>query len=374
MRSFFLPKGGIGLSDYILKDKRMLRLGYTTGSCAAASAKAASLLLFTGRVPDYVTVETPSGKTLEIKVEQSERGCGWARCAVKKDGGDDPDVTHGLLVWARVEKKPSGGIEIEAGEGIGIVTKPGLPVKPGEPAINPKPREMIEREVSKVLPEGEGVRVVISIPGGEMVAEKTFNPRLGIIGGLSILGTTGIVTPMSTESLKETLALELSVLSAEGIKSLALVPGNYGRDFARKLGFDDTLIVSCGNFIGFALDKAVEYGFKKVNIIGEIGKLIKVSAGIFDTANRIADARAEIITAYAALFGVAGETLKKLMDVATTAGALDMLEKNGVDLKNFCGFVAERVLERCLWYTRQKIGISVYLVSRERGVLAVAGE
>ncbi|MCG0275684.1 MAG: cobalt-precorrin-5B (C(1))-methyltransferase CbiD [Thermosediminibacteraceae bacterium] len=360
--------------DFVLKDGKKLRLGYTTGSCAAASAKAATIALFSGSAPEYVKIETPAGKVLTIKVEEWENGGSWARCAVKKDGGDDPDVTHGLLVWAGVEKTSSAGIEITAGEGIGIVTKPGLPVKPGKPAINPKPMEMITKEVSKVLPEGEGVRVILSIPGGEKVAEKTFNPRLGIIGGLSILGTTGIVTPMSTESLKETLALELSVLSAEGAKSLVIVPGNYGRDFARKLGFDDALIVSCGNFIGFALDKAVEYGFKKVNIIGEIGKLIKVSAGIFDTANRIADARTEIITAYAALFGVAGETLKKLMDVATTAGALEILEKNNIELKNFCSFIAERVLERCLWYTRQKIGISVYLVSRERGLLAVAGE
>lgn len=374
MPCFSWQKGGMNLVDFVLKDGKKLRLGYTTGSCAAASAKAATIALFSGSAPEYVKIETPAGKVLTIKVEEWENGGSWARCAVKKDGGDDPDVTHGLLVWAGVEKTSSAGIEITAGEGIGIVTKPGLPVKPGKPAINPKPMEMITKEVSKVLPEGEGVRVILSIPGGEKVAEKTFNPRLGIIGGLSILGTTGIVTPMSTESLKETLALELSVLSAEGAKSLVIVPGNYGRDFARKLGFDDALIVSCGNFIGFALDKAVEYGFKKVNIIGEIGKLIKVSAGIFDTANRIADARTEIITAYAALFGVAGETLKKLMDVATTAGALEILEKNNIELKNFCSFIAERVLERCLWYTRQKIGISVYLVSRERGLLAVAGE
>ncbi|MDN5332174.1 MAG: cobalt-precorrin-5B (C1)-methyltransferase [Tepidanaerobacteraceae bacterium] len=362
------------MSDYILKDGKRLRLGYTTGSCAAASAKAATMALFSGTAPEYVKIETPAGKVLTIKVEDWEKGDGWAKCAVKKDGGDDPDVTHGLLVWARVEKKPSEGIEIAAGEGIGIVTKPGLPVKPGRPAINPKPMEMIRKEVSKVLPEGEGVRVILSIPGGEKVAEKTFNPRLGIIGGLSILGTTGIVTPMSTESLKETLALELSVLSAEGVKSFVLTPGNYGRDFARQAGFDDRVIISCGNFIGFALQKAVEYGFEKVRIVGDMGKLVKVAAGIFDTSNKVADARAEIITAYGALFGAKEDTLKKLINTATTVEALDILEEGGVDLESFCSFIANRVRERCLLFTRYKLKIAVDLISRERGLLASAGE
>ncbi|ADL07092.1 cobalt-precorrin-5B (C(1))-methyltransferase CbiD [Thermosediminibacter oceani] len=361
------------MDRYVLKNGKKLRCGYTTGSCAAAASKAAVAMLFNGDIPGTVQIETPGGELLTIKIESAQKGPDWAVCCVRKDGGDDPDVTHGLLVCAKVRKIDGEGILVEAGEGIGTVTKPGLPVKPGEPAINPVPMAMIKREVAKVLPEGCGVRLVLSIPGGEKVAEKTFNPRLGIVGGLSILGTTGIVEPMSLESLKETLALELSVLSAQGIKNLVLTPGNYGKSYAIKSGIDESLIVSCGNYLGFTLEKAVEMKFEEVHLVGDIGKLIKVAAGIFNTAGRVADARAEIMAAYAAYFGAGPDTVRKVLASNTTEEAMELIEKSGINLSEFAAFVAGRVRDKCLWYTGGKIEVSVELISNKRGLLAAVG-
>jgi len=188
----------------------MLREGYTTGACATAAAKGAALMLFSQQLVKTVEINLPAGKGLQLSLEEQELGKDIASCAVQKDGGDDPDNTHGLKIFARVKKLPSGQGErviISGKEGVGRVTKPGLQVPVGEAAINPVPRKMIYREVEQVLPWGERVEVIISVPGGEEIAKKTFNPRLGIVGGISILGTTGIVKPMSEEAFKASLAI-----------------------------------------------------------------------------------------------------------------------------------------------------------------------
>lgn len=359
------------MDKYIVKNGKKLRYGYTTGSCAAAAAKAATFALFYENIPREIEIDTPRGWPLKLPIAAFEKGEDWTSCGIKKDGGDDPDVTDGLIVYCKAERA-SEGVIIAAGAGIGIVTKPGLQVKPGEPAINPVPRAMIKNEVSKVLPEGCGVRLTISIPGGEEVAERTFNPMLGIKGGLSIIGTTGIVEPMSTAALKDTLAVQLSILAAQGHKKVILVPGNYGKNYALKSGENPELIASYGNYLGFALEKAVEYGFKDVLLIGDIGKLIKVAAGIFDTTGKVADARSEIMTAYAAYFGAARDVVINLLNSVTTREALSIIEKAGIDMESFSKFIAERIAARCMWYTGKSLNIEVKIFSLNQGFLAKA--
>ncbi|WP_422445155.1 cobalt-precorrin-5B (C(1))-methyltransferase CbiD [Thermoanaerobacterium sp. DL9XJH110] len=359
---------------YIVKEGKKLRCGYTTGSCAAAASKAAVFGLFYGTFPRIVDIDTPKGLPLRLKIERWEKGDGWVKCGIKKDGGDDPDVTSGLIVYSKAEKMTGSDIAVTAGEGIGTVTRPGLRVKPGEPAINPVPMAMIKNEVKKVLPEGCGVKITLSIPGGEDIARKTFNPKLGITGGLSIIGTTGIVEPMSAEALKETLALELSMLSSQGRSEVVLTPGNYGKNFAVKSGVDERLIVRYGNFLGFVLEKALEYGFKDVYLIGDIGKLVKVAAGIFNTAGRVADARAEIMAAYAAYFGSGKEVAAEILNSGTTEEALDIVEKAGIDTGEFARFIAGRIVDKCRWYTGDRLNVKVRLFSLKRGLLAGAGD
>ncbi|AEE90651.1 putative cobalt-precorrin-6A synthase [deacetylating] [Tepidanaerobacter acetatoxydans Re1] len=349
------------MDKYIVKNGKKLRYGYTTGSCAAAAAKAATFALFHDNIPQEIEIDTPKGWPLKLPIAYFEKGEDWSSCGIKKDGGDDPDVTDGLIIYCKAERA-----------GIGIVTKPGLQIKPGEPAINPVPRAMIKNEVCKVLPEGCGVRLTISIPGGEEVAERTFNPMLGIKGGLSIIGTTGIVEPMSTEALKDTLAVQLSILAAQGHKKVILVPGNYGKNYALKSGENPELIVSYGNYLGFALEKVVEYGFKDVLLIGDIGKLIKVAAGIFDTTGKVADARSEIMTAYAACFGVTKDVAINLLNSVTTREALNIIEKAGIDMESFSKFIAERIVARCMWYTGKSLDIGVKIFSLNQGFLAKA--
>ncbi|MBP2072376.1 cobalt-precorrin-5B (C(1))-methyltransferase CbiD [Thermoanaerobacterium butyriciformans] len=362
------------MENYAVKRGKKLRYGYTTGSCAAAASKASTYMLFTGGKLDTVEIDTPKGWRLKLEVLDITSGEGWVKCGIRKDGGDDPDATHGLIIYSKAEVKEGEGIDVYGGEGVGVVTKPGLPVSPGKSAINPVPMSMILNEVKKVLPEGKGVKITISVPGGERVALKTFNPRLGIVGGISILGTTGIVEPMSEEALKSSLELELSILSAEGYKKVVFAPGNYGKEYALKEGVGERLIISYGNFLGFMLEKAVEYGFTRAVLAGHIGKLVKVAAGIFNTHSHVADARAEIMAAYVAHFGADKETVDKVLDSNTTEEALDIIEKAGINIKDFSQFIADRVYMKCKQYVYDKLNIEVHLISLKRGIIAKAGD
>jgi cobalt-precorrin-5B (C1)-methyltransferase len=359
---------------YIVKKGKKMRYGYTTGSCAAAATKAAAFALFQDMVLEEVEIDTPKGWPLKLKVEDLQRGNGWAQCGIKKDGGDDPDVTTGLVIYSRVEKIPGERIILTAGEGVGVVTKPGLQIKPGQPAINPVPQAMIKKEISEVLPPGQGVKVILTVPGGKQIGERTFNPKLGIVGGISIIGTTGIVEPMSTQALKDTLAAELSILSAQGYKQVVLVPGNYGKNYALKAGKNKALIISYGNYLGFALEKCGEYGFHKIELIGDVGKLVKVAAGIFDTTGRVADARGEIVAAYAAYFGARQEVIVHILNSTTTEESFTLVEKAGIDIREFSRFICKRIVEKCLWYTENKVDFSVKLYSLSRGFLAEASK
>lgn len=372
VNALMLMAGEKKTDDYVTVGGRRLRKGYTTGTCAAAAAKAAAYMLVSGKVPDKVRVEIPSGARLELPLSDMLLGENFAECSVVKDGGDDPDVTTGLKIFARVELTGDGRISVEAGRGIGRVTLPGLKVEVGKPAINPVPMEMIARSVSEVLPEGKGAVITLSVPGGEEAAKKTYNPKLGIVGGISIIGTKGIVEPMSEEAWKEALALELNVLRNKGCSSCVFVFGNYGEDFAvNSLGVRKDRIIKIGNFVGYMLDRAAEYGFEGVLLIGHLGKLVKVAAGIFHTHSRTADARREILTAYAGLEGAFQEVLRRIYACRTTGEAALIIESEG--LAGIYERIARNASERCGDYTYDKVKIGIALFNESNRLLHMDG-
>ena len=322
------------LDIFCRKDGKDLRFGYTTGSCAAAASKAAARMLLEGSREESVELMTPKGILLNLPVEEITAGEGFVSCAIRKDSGDDPDITNGILIFSRVEFSKTPGITLEGGFGVGRVTKPGLECPVGAPAINRVPREMITAAVRAMQEESgnsAGLKVTISIPEGERLAKRTFNPRLGIVGGLSVLGTSGIVEPMSEAALVDTIRVEMKQLAASGRKMAVITPGNYGEDFMKEvLHADLSGAVKCSNFVGETLDMAGEFGFQKVLLIGHIGKFVKLAAGIMNTHSRYADGRMEVMGVHAALCGANRELLAKLMDCITTDDALDVLEQAGL--------------------------------------------
>ena len=260
-------------------------------------------------------------------------GPGWAECAVQKDAGDDPDITNGLLIYARAQIT-AAGFALCGGEGIGRVTKPGLDQPVGEWAINSTPRRMIResaRKISAAFGYTGGLQITISAPGGEALAKKTFNPQLGIVGGLSILGTSGIVEPMSEAALIESMELELRQARAQSPR-LILTPGNYGTDFLAQQGWNalGVPVVKCSNYVGEALDQAAVLDFAEILLVGHMGKLCKLSAGIMNTHSRMADGRAEIFTAQAALAGADAPLCRRLMQAATSDACIELLQQAGL--------------------------------------------
>ncbi len=344
--------------QYIYYNGKNLRRGYTTGSCAAAATGAAIYALYKGVKLKTFTLITPNDVEINIPIKSIEIYDDRVVCTVIKDGGDDIDATNGIEIIATVKK--SNEIRILAGEGIGIVTKRGLKVEVGKPAINPVPLKMIEKEISKFPP----TEVTISVPNGLEISKKTFNSKLGIVGGISILGTTGIVEPMSEDAIKESLELELSVLKASGKSSVVFVMGSLGEKVAvNQLGVPKECICITSNYIGFMLDKALEFEFQKVLLIGHIGKFAKLSAGIFNTHNHIADARAEIITAYASTLGANIEVIKELMESVTAEHSAEILKKN--NLEQVFEIITNRAMQRCNDRTLGKIECGIVLFSNK---------
>jgi cobalt-precorrin-5B (C1)-methyltransferase len=312
---------------------KLLRCGYTTGACAAAAAKAAGTMLLIGAPVNRISIGTPKGVALTLDVLDIRQAADYASCAVRKDSGDDPDVTDGALIYARVERSEHG-ITIDGGEGVGRVTRPGLDQPVGAAAINSIPREMITRELCETAEkygyEG-GFSVVIYIPGGEELAKRTFNPRLGIEGGISVIGTTGIVEPMSNQAMADTLRLELRQLGAAGVRDVLLTPGNYGEIFARELlGLSMDGHVTCSNFIGDAIDGAVELGFMRILLVGHIGKLVKLGLGITNTHSSFGDGRMETLLACALEAGAELSLLKGISHSVTTDAALALIWDAGL--------------------------------------------
>lgn len=358
--------------NMVWKNQKQLRTGYTTGSCAAAAAKAAAYMLLARETVTQISLLTPKGVRLYLDVEEIRYGSEEVCCAVRKDSGDDPDVTNGVLVYAKVSFAEGGGLWLDGGEGIGRVTKKGLEQAVGEAAINKVPRRMIleavEEQCKRFHYEG-GLRILISIPEGRALAEKTFNPRLGIAGGISVLGTSGIVEPMSEKALTDTIYLEMKVLKENGHNWCYVVPGNYGSDFlTHTLGYDGGLAVKCSNYIGETIDDAVTLGMQGILLIGHVGKLIKLAAGVMNTHSRQADCRLEVLTAHAALAGASSRTAASLMKCVTTAEAIHILKQEGL-----LSAVMETVMERIEYYLRQRAGTSLQIgalvFSQEEGIL-----
>ena len=336
----------MAFEHYISAGGRRLRCGYTTGTCAALAAAGAARYLTEGRWPETVSLRTPKGWTVEVPLEARRTEGDRAVCGVRKDGGDDPDRTHGALIEAAVTLTEAPGVVIDGGAGVGRVTRPGLDQPVGAAAINRVPREMIARAVNEVLSSAGrdgGARVVISVPEGESIARQTFNPNLGILGGVSILGTSGVVEPMSERAIADTVRLEIRQAAAEGGTRLILTPGNYGLDFLRARGLDrlGIPVVRCSNLIGDALDEAALQGFREILLAGHIGKLVKLAGGIFHTHSRVADCRAELFCAHAALAGGDAALCRTLMDCPTADACLAALESAGLREKVMESLLAE---------------------------------
>ena len=360
------------MEEYIVKDGKKLRLGYTTGSCAAAAAKAAAVMLLTGRRLETVALLTPKGIRLELEVREVETGPGYVSCAIAKDAGDDPDVTGGALIFARVSRREEPGIVIDGGPGVGRVTKPGLDQPVGAAAINSVPRRMIRENLEEVCALADwsgGLEAVISVPEGERLAKKTFNPRLGIAGGISILGTTGIVEPMSDGALVGTIRAELSQRRAAGDRYVLLTPGNYGSEFIRDgLGLDPALAVQTSNFIGDALDLCRELGFSGALLVGHVGKLVKLAGGMLNTHSRWGDCRMEILAAHAGAAGAPPERLGELLECAACDDALRILREAGVYRETL-----ERLTRRAAFHLSARAGedleVGTVLFSKVYGIL-----
>ena len=320
------------LEEYIYKGSQKMRCGYTTGSCAAAAAKAAAEMLLTGRVLTAAEILTPKGIVIRPDIIEPVITEKMASCAVEKDSGDDPDVTNGVKVFAAVALATKG-VKIKGGVGIGRVTKAGLDQPVGEAAINSVPRKMITSAVMEIAEKygySGGFEVTVSVPEGGELAAKTYNPRMGIEGGISIIGTSGIVEPMSNTALIETIRTEANMRRAEGQKNMLLTIGNYSESFVQdEMPFSLERSVTCSNFIGDAIDIGIELGFSSILIVGHIGKLVKLGAGIMNTHSSWADGRMEVLVTCGLLAGADTETLKKLPDCATADAAMDILADAG---------------------------------------------
>lgn len=358
-------------SEYVVKSGKKLRRGYTTGSCAAAAAQAAAQMLCTGRVVNQVELLLPGGTSLILDIKEPMLSGETASCCVVKDAGDDPDVTHGLKIYVQVKKIPQGLI-IDGGPGVGRVTGPGLPCKIGEAAINPGPKKMIAQAlagVAKLFGYPRGFAVEISVPRGEEMARKTFNQRLGIMGGISILGTTGIVEPMSEASLIDTVKLELAIKRKQGQDYVLVTPGNYGLEFAQtRLGLDLHQGVKCANFIGEAVDYASYLGFKKLLLVGHVGKLAKVAAGIMHTHSKMADGRQEIFAAHSALAGASPKVVAGIMAATTTDEIHTILQAAGINQQVYRS-VQEKIIFHLNYRVRGQMSVEAVVFSHLHGLL-----
>ncbi len=379
------------MEEYVIKNQKKLRLGITTGTCSAAAAQAAAMQLLLGVESHAVTLRTPKGMTVSVPVYVLESDSRKSSYKVVKDSGDDPDVTNGTDVCVTVEyaqqstreksnrsagtsgdKKPNGSVEIggnagsdgiveasiqsskngsqdrsraftsesypyltlDGGIGIGRVTKEGLEQAVGQAAINRVPRQMIFDAVADVCEKAnvcEPLHITVWMPEGETLAKRTFNPKLGIEGGLSVLGTSGILEPMSEQAIVATIETEIRQLHAVGEEKILVTPGNYGQAYASEyLGLDLAKSVKSSNYIGDTIDLAISYGMKDFLLVGNIGKLVKLAAGIFNTHSKVADGRGEIFAVHAAMAGAGADVVQEIYDCINTDRMLDVVEREGL--------------------------------------------
>lgn len=367
-----------GLEDYyVIRNQKKLRFGYTTGSCAAGAARGAVRLLLGEDEISEVELITPKGILLHLEILDRKRSENAASCAVRKDAGDDPDTTNGILVYAKVEKflirsDMEDRIVIDGGIGVGRVTKPGLSQKVGEAAINPVPRAMILQAVEEIADQYHyegGLKVTISVPEGEKIARKTFNPRLGIVGGISILGTSGIVEPMSEKALIDSIRVEMTQHAAMGEQYMLVTPGNYGADYLREhmeLPFEKN--IKCSNYVGETIDMAVDMGVKGILFISHIGKFVKVAAGIMNTHSHSADARMEVLCSNAIRAGGDLACARSILQCNTTDEALRVLDENHI-LKETMKEITDRIQFYLDHRSYQQILLGAVIFSNEYGYL-----
>ena len=368
------------MEEYVYIDGKKYKRGYTTGSCATAASKAATYMLLTKKEIKTINIDTPKGIPLTLDVQNISLNNDYVECSIKKDGGDDIDATHTMDIYAKAEiidRENGEDIIVCGGYGIGVVTKKGLSVEVGKSAINPTPMKMVNYEIRKVigedisatLGEGKSLKITISAPKGEEIAKKTFNPRLGIIGGISIIGTTGIVEPMSDEGWKKSLSIELKMKKEQGLDKIILVPGNHGEQFIReKLNLDMKYVVRTSNFIGYMLKEAQRMGYKKILMAGHIGKFIKLSAGIFNTHSKVADARSEILISNLALMKAPYDLLEKINECLTAEEAVEVINEN-----NYTEFY-DKVSNKCRYKVKQYLGdddteVEVIMFSMDKTLL-----
>lgn len=405
-------------SFFLLKKSGEPEIGFTTGTCAAAASLAATRMLLTQKIVSYVTLLTPKGIKVFLEIENQSFTKDSAACSVKKFSGTDPDVTNGIEVFSTVRKifrnkivtdfqrnRTPGEdsdlqVVIKGGKGVGKVTLPGLDQKPGEAAINSVPRKMIldsvRREIeasmlseshmptfpeknnnkSSVSEKSFSIEVEISVPGGEEIAKKTFNPKLGIAGGISILGTSGIVEPMSEQALLDTIQVEINVRKAQGLEVLSIVPGNYGADFLQsEFGFSAETAVHCSNFVYDSLKMAEKSGFKKILFCGHLGKLVKVAGGIKNTHSKYGDHRMEIISEISRnfipeeqFFSISRE-LSACISTEQSVKILDSIDENHRTRIKIMQEIAGRIQNNMLEWTGRNLEIEVIVFTKEQGLL-----
>lgn len=368
------------LERYVYKNQKKMRCGYTTGTCACAAAKAAAYMLLSGREVKEIKVITPMGVSLTLPVIDIDIKKDKVICAIKKDSGDDPDVTDGIMIYAQVAYAKddimstinTDRVIVDGGIGVGRVTREGLKCAVGEAAINPVPLKMIKEAVAEAAEsysyEGS-LKVIISAPKGVDIAKKTFNPNLGITGGISILGTTGIVEPMSEQALIDTIKTEINMHKAQGEKVFLVAPGNYGQDFLlNTLNIELKRSIKCSNYIGDTIDMVCDSGAKAMLLVGHIGKLVKLGAGIMNTHSKVADGRMEVLSACAIRAGADNDTALKILDCITTEAALEILKKSDILEKTMYQLTLriEDVLQR---RSSGKIVIGAIVFSNEYGIL-----
>ena len=342
-----------------------LKGGFTTGAAAAAGVKAALIFLSTGEIVSEVEITALDGTVLKIPVKNVEVDGEKISVEVVKNSGDDPDITNGVSIFTTVKKIAGDEIIFRAGLGVGKITKAGLQLPIGEPAINPAPRQLIKNVAAEF--NCTGLEVEISIPAGVELAKKTLNPVLGVEGGISVIGSTGVLRPMSEEAFKNSLVPQIDVAIAAGFKTLIFVPGKIGETIAKKLNFPAGAIIQTSNFIGFMLEKAAEKNVAEIILCGHLGKLVKVAAGIFHTHNRIADARLETLAAYSAAEGLQSSEVQKILNSATTEEATEIISANKIE--TVYKKIASRASVRAERFVFGKIKIKTILVDYAGNIL-----
>lgn len=345
-----------------------MRYGFTTGTCAAAAAKASAIFITSGEIVEKVCIKNLESQEFILQVNYEDENF----FSVIKDSGDDvSDVTNGIKIFAKVEILDSyNEIFFERGEGVGVVTLPGLKIPVGEAAVNPVPRKMIELAVREII-QKNSVKITIKIPGGEEIAKRTFNPRLGIAGGLSILGTSGLVKPMNEKALLDSLTLELNMIFSLGFRDIFVTFAGTGEKALRKI-FNLNLpnsrnVIQAGNYIGYVIDEALRLNFERIKICGHPGKLLKVATGSFNTHSKIADGRLEALCTHLALAGAEIELINKIFHSNTTNEAIELI--NAANFNFIWDNIAAIIAKKCRERTFYKMKFDVFIIDNEAKIL-----